>query len=215
MWIGVLRGVWCVVCGCARDMYNTNPEIEITHLLFVFKTPHTWAQCRRVLQPNSVVGLGIFPAVAMINHSCYPNCAVVTAPGGVLEVRTLRSVPKGTELTVSYTNLLAPRATRQHELLTTKEFSCHCLRCDSPDVRTCHACVLYLPCASLVLRGHTISTRNLQPLHWIFLAPLITQKRLVFLLTAVRCVCCRHTHSIDLSRFRYAPCARVIFLECT
>jgi len=47
-------------------------------------------------------------------------------------VRTLVPVPKDVELTVSYTNLLETRAQRQLEL-SSKEFTCHCLRCDSPD----------------------------------------------------------------------------------
>ena len=87
---------------------------------------------RKVLKPNVVVGLGLFPAVAMLNHSCSPNCAVVTHPGGVLEVRTLVPLKEGVELTVSYTNLLDTKAKRQLELAS-KEFTCHCLRCDSPD----------------------------------------------------------------------------------
>jgi hypothetical protein len=80
---------------------------------------------RNVLRPNTVVGLGLFPAVAMLNHSCAPNCAIVTNIGGVLEVRTLATVPTGCELTVSYTNLLATCATRRTELAS-KEFTCHC-----------------------------------------------------------------------------------------
>lgn len=68
----------------------------------------------------------------MLNHSCTPNCAVVTHPGGVLQVRTLVPVPKDVELTVSYINLLGTREQRRAEL-SSKEFTCHCLRCDAPD----------------------------------------------------------------------------------
>jgi len=57
---------------------------------------------RDELRPNAHVALGAFPAVAMFNHSCAPNCAVVTCPGGFLEVRTMCDVPPGVELTVSY-----------------------------------------------------------------------------------------------------------------
>eukprot|EP00038_Savillea_parva_P010670 m.191890 g.191890 ORF g.191890 m.191890 type:complete len:563 (+) comp18487_c0_seq1:60-1748(+) len=88
---------------------------------------------RDVMRPNFHVAFGLFPAVAMFNHACSPNCAVVTFPDGFLEVRTLRAVPIGGELTVSYIDLLTPRETRLAELQATKEFRCHCLRCDSPD----------------------------------------------------------------------------------
>ena len=31
----------------------------------------------QVLNPNTVVALGLFPAVAMYNHSCDPNCTLL------------------------------------------------------------------------------------------------------------------------------------------
>eukprot|EP00039_Didymoeca_costata_P007742 m.103349 g.103349 ORF g.103349 m.103349 type:complete len:551 (+) comp13807_c0_seq5:244-1896(+) len=89
---------------------------------------------RSLLHPNTILGMGLFPAIAMLNHSCYPNCTVVTCPGGILEVRTLRKVPKMCELTSSYCNLLQSRRVRRADLLYSKNFECHCLRCDSPDV---------------------------------------------------------------------------------
>jgi len=51
----------------------------------------------QVLNPNKVVALGLFPAVAMYNHSCDPNCAVMTCENGVLEVRCIRAVNEGSE----------------------------------------------------------------------------------------------------------------------
>eukprot|EP00912_Choanoflagellata_sp_UC4_P000554 UC4_evm1s344 len=88
---------------------------------------------RDLYRPNKIVGFGIFPAVSMINHSCDPNCAVTTWPMGLLQVRTIKTVPAGTELTVSYCDILAPREERQETLLFSKEFECHCMRCDNPD----------------------------------------------------------------------------------
>jgi hypothetical protein len=88
---------------------------------------------RDVTSPNTHAGLGFFPAVAMFNHSCAPNCVVVTFPDGYLEVRTLKDIAQGVELTVSYIDLLLPREERIATLKSTKEFVCHCLRCDAPD----------------------------------------------------------------------------------
>lgn len=88
---------------------------------------------RDVLRPNLDVAFGAFPGVAMFNHSCAPNCAVVTCPGGHLEVRTLTEVPRGVELTVSYVDLLLPREKRRAALQATKEFLCACQRCVAPE----------------------------------------------------------------------------------
>lgn len=88
---------------------------------------------RAPAQPNVVRRLGLFPAVAMLNHSCAPNCAVVSCEGGVLEVRALRALRPGQELLVSYINVVDPRATRRAALRASKEFVCTCLRCAHPD----------------------------------------------------------------------------------
>ena len=83
--------------------------------------------------PNQVVGMGIFPAIAMANHSCDPNCAVITTAAGTLNVVTLRPIRASQELTVSYVDLLHPRVQRRQYLLTSKNFHCSCLRCSHPE----------------------------------------------------------------------------------
>jgi hypothetical protein len=88
---------------------------------------------REPAQPNNVRRLGLYPATAMVNHSCAPNCAVVSCPGGVLEVRTLQPLVQGQELLVSYVNLVSPRDSRRAALKASKEFDCACLRCAHPD----------------------------------------------------------------------------------
>eukprot|EP01147_Barroeca_monosierra_P002008 gene2008-5083_t len=88
---------------------------------------------RNTKSPNTMVGLGLFPAIAMVNHSCSPNSAVVTLSQGRLAVVTLQPIRKHQELTVSYVDLLRPRAHRKEYLLESKNFSCHCLRCQHPD----------------------------------------------------------------------------------
>jgi SET domain len=54
---------------------------------------------------GGVVGLGLFPFTALINHSCAPNCVFVWKSGH-LEVRTLAAVASGEELCVHYIDLL-------------------------------------------------------------------------------------------------------------
>ncbi|KAJ3299911.1 hypothetical protein HK104_006062 [Borealophlyctis nickersoniae] len=78
---------------------------------------------------NSDIAVGMFPLVAMLNHSCSPNCAYVGAPYGKMVVRTLRDVKEGEELCVSYVDLYAGREERRGKLLETKFFWCECERC--------------------------------------------------------------------------------------
>jgi hypothetical protein len=61
------------------------------------------------------VGLGLYPPAATMNHSCVPNCCV-TFKGKTLYVRCLSDCESGTELTIAYVELCAPRETRRNEL---------------------------------------------------------------------------------------------------
>ncbi|CAM9805203.1 unnamed protein product [Sphacelaria rigidula] len=79
---------------------------------------------------NFVVGVGMFPLAAMINHSCRPNCTF-TYHGEKMMVRTLEPVKAGTELTVYYIDLLQSTADRQRMLLESKHFLCCCPRCET------------------------------------------------------------------------------------
>ncbi|KAJ3296659.1 hypothetical protein HDU79_006070 [Rhizoclosmatium sp. JEL0117] len=82
---------------------------------------------------NGEVGVGMFPLVAMLNHSCAPNCSFVSSTHGKMIVRTLRPVKEGEELCVSYVDLCTPRDERRGKLLETKHFWCACSRCEPSD----------------------------------------------------------------------------------
>ncbi|KAJ3412292.1 hypothetical protein HDV05_001003 [Chytridiales sp. JEL 0842] len=79
------------------------------------------------------VGVGMFPLVAMLNHSCRPNCVYVASEYGEMHVRTLRDVEEGEELCVSYVDLCASREERREKLLRGKHFWCTCERCEPTD----------------------------------------------------------------------------------
>ncbi|KAI8896649.1 hypothetical protein BC833DRAFT_553544 [Globomyces pollinis-pini] len=85
-----------------------------------------------VTQP---IGVGMFPLVAMLNHSCSPNAVFVTGKDGTMIVQSTKLIKEGEEICVSYTDIFAPRWERQGKLLTSKFFWCSCLRCmdDSAD----------------------------------------------------------------------------------
>ncbi|CAM9294139.1 unnamed protein product [Scytosiphon promiscuus] len=80
---------------------------------------------------NLVIGVGLFPLTAMINHSCRPNCTFVYFEGK-LEVRALEAISAGSELSVYYIDLLQNTSARRKELLLSKHFLCKCSRCDNP-----------------------------------------------------------------------------------
>ena len=86
-------------------------------------------------------GSGVFPAAALLNHSCAPNCVVTfdlaAAAGGgtgmppVLSLRTVRPVAAGEELMHSYVAIGQPAAQRRAALFASHRFFCRCDRCES------------------------------------------------------------------------------------
>lgn len=76
------------------------------------------------------LAVGLWPALSILNHSCYPNASYYGGGNGVVAVRAMRDIPKGTQVCTTYIELYAPRELRQQALLNTKHFSCHCERCD-------------------------------------------------------------------------------------
>lgn len=85
------------------------------------------------LSAREAVGLGLFPALSLFTHSCYPNCWVTTV-GKQVQVRTIAPVPKGTPLTqcVNAVSIFDRRSTRARQLLSDKGVVCHCERCVEP-----------------------------------------------------------------------------------
>lgn len=52
--------------------------------------------------------------------------------GARIQIRAMTDIAADEQLTVSYTNLMEPRARRQADLLRSKHFACACLRCRQP-----------------------------------------------------------------------------------
>ena len=82
----------------------------------------------------SAAASGIFPAAAMLNHSCDPTCVVtfdISADGRefALSLRTVRPVDAGAELTHAYVDIAQPTAERRMALWIGHRFYCRCARC--------------------------------------------------------------------------------------
>ena len=93
---------------------------------------------QEVGSPTDAVGTSIrvvYLLAAMPAHSCLPNAEQAIhglSEGLKLELRATRLIPKGSQVQISYTDLLAPTPVRQFELMNSKLFLCACPRCEDP-----------------------------------------------------------------------------------
>ncbi|KAL5713279.1 hypothetical protein ACHQM5_015371 [Ranunculus cassubicifolius] len=157
----------------ARNCGDENHEVEEMVLCIVLTNAVE-------VQVNENVGIGVAvygPGFSWINHSCTPNAcyrftifetnehestckmrigafgdeSVQKNYGPRIVVRSIKPIKKGEEVSVTYTNLLLPKATRDLELWSRYTFKCLCTRCSaSPPT--------YVDCA---LRGNFVA--NLEP----------------------------------------------------
>ena len=70
------------------------------------------------------IGVGIFPLCSMLNHSDTPSCTY-SFVGRELQLRCVRPVKPGEELTVTYTELMQPALERADFLLEKYHFRLH------------------------------------------------------------------------------------------
>nr|XP_027309659.2 histone-lysine N-methyltransferase SMYD3 isoform X1 [Anas platyrhynchos] len=74
------------------------------------------------------VGVGLYPSMSLLNHSCDPNCVIVFE-GYQLLLRSVREIQIGEELTISYIESLMPTSERQKQLMRQYCFECDCHLC--------------------------------------------------------------------------------------
>ncbi|KAK8388966.1 hypothetical protein O3P69_020730 [Scylla paramamosain] len=80
--------------------------------------------------PIRLYGAGIFPAVSLMNHSCYANC-VVLSYGRYRVVKASRAIRAGSQLTCQYVDVLKGNLMeRRARLLPQYFFVCHCEACE-------------------------------------------------------------------------------------
>ncbi|NWS12841.1 SMYD3 methyltransferase, partial [Pachyramphus minor] len=78
------------------------------------------------------VGVGLYPSMSLLNHSCDPNCVIVFE-GYQLLLRSVRDIQIGEELTISYIESLMPTSERQKQLVRQYCFECDCLLCQNQE----------------------------------------------------------------------------------
>jgi hypothetical protein len=74
------------------------------------------------------IGMGIYPLIAMANHSCRPN-AVVQFDGHRANLRAIAPIEAGEEVLVSYIDLADTTQGRRKELAQGYFFTCQCVMC--------------------------------------------------------------------------------------
>jgi len=79
------------------------------------------------------LGMGLFPFAALINHSCTPNAIAVSGSRGTLRVVAIRDILAGDEVTIAYTPVHDPYATRTRALVRQRFFACSCDRCQAKE----------------------------------------------------------------------------------
>ncbi|XP_031408035.1 histone-lysine N-methyltransferase SMYD3-like [Meleagris gallopavo] len=78
------------------------------------------------------VGVGLYPSMSLLNHSCDPNCVIIFE-GYQLLLRSVREIQIGEELTVSYIESLMPTSERQEQLKRQYCFECDCCLCQDQE----------------------------------------------------------------------------------
>jgi len=75
-----------------------------------------------------VLAVALYPTCSMMNHDCDPS-AVAVNNGKILEVRALKEMQVGDEITISYVDGASTKKERQERLRKTYFFDCCCKFC--------------------------------------------------------------------------------------
>ncbi|CAB9523758.1 lysine methyltransferase SMYD2 [Seminavis robusta] len=84
------------------------------------------------------LGAGVYPAGAILNHSCEPNCGIFYQSStssnnkNLQIIKCLVTVERGQELCHCYVDLSGTSPERRDKLYRTYGFSCDCIRCQDP-----------------------------------------------------------------------------------
>ncbi len=73
---------------------------------------------------------GIYIAVTVFGHSCAPNACQVLV-GNQIEVRAIKPIAFGEEITISLIDLEKSKTVRQKELKSCFDIDCNCFKCDT------------------------------------------------------------------------------------
>jgi hypothetical protein len=102
---------------------------EVNHLLLAIQS-----NAHRVVDADKrCVGLGAFPFISMLNHSCSPNCShhfsLQQGQPPALVMQAIADIAAGDELCYNYIPLYQSTERRRLQLSAAYSFTCDCRRC--------------------------------------------------------------------------------------
>ncbi|XP_064270777.1 histone-lysine N-methyltransferase SMYD3 isoform X1 [Passer domesticus] len=102
-------------------------------MIFLLHQPLVTCNCFTISNGEMQdVGVGLYPSMSLLNHSCDPNCVIVFE-GYQLLLHSVREIQIGEELTISYVESLMPTRERQKQLLRQYCFECDCPLCQNQE----------------------------------------------------------------------------------
>ena len=84
------------------------------------------------LEENTCPGWAVHGTVCMLNHSWDANAALTQSPLGEMEIRAIKPISPGQEITISYIHVpdFPNKTERRKHLLTQYRFLCRCELCE-------------------------------------------------------------------------------------
>ncbi|XP_034112789.1 SET domain-containing protein SmydA-8 isoform X1 [Drosophila albomicans] len=148
---------------CFRKFPTTDKPFmdQLFRVVGVLNTNAFEAPCR--VDKHETLLRGLFPLTAIMNHECTPNASHYFENGRLAVVRAARDIPKGGEITTTYTKILWSNLTRGIFLKMTKYFVCNCDRCNDNSENGTYLSALFCReqgCKGLVI---PVQTKTLQP----------------------------------------------------
>ena len=109
------------------DQRNYSHE-DLPALVSLF---HKIRNCLLIINRGQM-GFGLYVPITGFKHSCRPNASYVFK-GKKLEVRAMRDIAEGEDVTIDLTDIMKPKADRQEDLTGWKGIVCDCDRCREGD----------------------------------------------------------------------------------
>ena len=123
-----------------RRLYSLN---ELNQLVCILEV-----NAHELVDEQGEKGEGLFPFFAMIEHSCYENCAFTalsasssSSTGPSVSVHCLRPIAASSALSISYCPPYLPTSQRRAYLETSYHFHCVCALCSGERPDKCRAFV--------------------------------------------------------------------------
>ncbi|KAH8397912.1 hypothetical protein KR222_006201 [Zaprionus bogoriensis] len=147
---------------CFRKFPTTDKPFmdQLFRVVGVLNTNAFEAPCR--VDRHETLLRGLFPLTAIMNHECTPNASHYFENGRLAVVRAARAIPKGGEITTTYTKILWSNLTRGIFLKMTKYFVCNCDRCNDNTENGTYLSALFCReqgCKGLVIPVQTMTMR--------------------------------------------------------